>query len=83
MIYGSFLYHILYHKLNISPEERKLEQVGVQFTRTVLEEPVFVKKTFEGEFLDGWDSIFPQYWTPEQLRAIADFMEVQYEKINH
>jgi hypothetical protein len=44
---------------------------GVVFTRTNLGEPVFIHP----KDLDASDSVRAFYWTPKQLRKMADYME--------
>lgn len=58
--------HIEYAELN---EE-------LTFTRTKLGQAVFMKnENIKDSFADAHNSIRPENWTPNQLRAMADFME--------
>lgn len=56
--------------MNIGVEARLNEQ-NIEFTRTALGEPVFIKKGAK----DASNSIRPRDWSFEELRTIVNYME--------
>ena len=57
-------------------KNKKLKKVGLVFRRTGLGEAIFIpEKHIDEEYAIGIPHLRPSEWTPNQLRAMADYME--------
>jgi hypothetical protein len=64
----------MYTQLKRYFANRRLKKSGLIFARTKLSQATFIPKEDEGKSF-ATKMIFPDNWTKEQLRAIADYMD--------